>query len=264
MKNEKWRLFLQYCYKIVNGWPGKTEIMVICKKALFNKVYNTKKLDKFSTNNIFVEGHVLKSIFQEMDAIFDRTKQALLEFMEIITPIINDAKDNHERLYWHHIYEEEDHRSDRLDILLPKIKEIIDSEWDFSEKLGDFLHLLQDIRIEKFGLHNFLEHLDLSLFHFKGTEYEGRIQALRDFTYHDYQRMKGLLEELNEEFKDGIGLDASIPTDEKEGRGDHVKIAEYMDNHVHDHHHSVQYVQTPKYAFKRTLTVGSLKQRYET
>ena len=41
--------------------------------------------------------------------------------MGIITPIIENAKDDHERLYWHHIYEEEEHRSYRLDILLPKI-----------------------------------------------------------------------------------------------------------------------------------------------
>ena len=64
----------------------------------------------------------METTFTEMDSIFNRTKSALMEFMGIITPIIENAKDDHERLYWHHIYEEEEHRSDRLDILLPKIQ----------------------------------------------------------------------------------------------------------------------------------------------
>ena len=34
----------------------------------------------------------------------------------------------------------------------------------------ELVHLLQDISLEKFGLHNFLEHLDLFLFQFKEPE----------------------------------------------------------------------------------------------
>ena len=201
-----------------------------------------------------------------MDEIFSRTKLALADFMGIITPIIDNAKDDHERLYWHHIYEEEDHRSDRLNLLLPKLQEQIKSGVaDFSNH-PEFVHMLQDISLEKFGLHNFLEHLDLSLFQFKGTEYEGQIQKLRDFTYEDYQQMKVILEKLNQEYKGGIGLTTSIPTDEKEGVSANLKIDAYTNGHSHsnghnhDHDHSHQQSQT-KQRVQKTLTVGSLIQR---
>ena len=169
----------------------------------------------------------METTFTKMNEIFNRTKEALLEFMGIITPIIEHAKDDHERLYWHHIYEEEEHRSDRLDLLLPKISAILQNEGDFSGNQLELVHLLQDISLEKFGLHNFLEHLDLSLFQFKDTEFEERIQALRDFTYEDYQEMKVILEELNQQFKGGIAFHTSTPTDEKEGIDSKLKIDAY-------------------------------------
>lgn len=194
-----------------------------------------------------------------MDSIFNRTKQALSEFMGIITPIIENAKDDHERLYWHHIYEEEEHRSDRLDILLPKIQDQLKNGAEISSNQMEFVHLLQDISLEKFGLHNFLEHLDLSLFQFKGTEFEQRIQGLRNLTFDDYQQMKVILETLNQEFKGGIQFNTSIPTDEKEGIGSKLKIEAYTHGHDHDHGHShvpAEPVKKPR----KTLTVGSLKQ----
>ena len=199
-------------------------------------------------------GICLETTFTEMDSIFNRTKNALMEFMGIITPIIENAKDDHERLYWHHIYEEEEHRSDRLDILMPKIQALLKNGMDISRNQLEFVHLLQDISLEKFGLHNFLEHLDLFLFQFKETELEGKIQSLRDFTYEDYQQMKVIMEKLNQEFKGGIEFNTSIPTDEKEENGSNVKIDAYS----HDHSR----VPVPsKQRLKKTLTVGSLKQR---
>ncbi|NMD69239.1 hypothetical protein HHO41_02985 [Bacillus sp. DNRA2] len=211
----------------------------------------------------------MESTFSEMDEIFTRTRQALNEFMSMITPIIDHATDDHERLYWHHIYEEEDHRSDRLNLLMPKLEEIINEGINLGEKHGDFLHLLQDISLEKFGLHNFLEHLDLSLFQFKGTEVEPRIQELRDFTYEDYQRMKVILDVLNQEFKGGIQFNTSVPTDEKEGISEQLKIAAYVgEEHDHDHDHdhgqassaTGQNTEAAQVYTKRGLTVGSLKQ----
>ncbi|WP_318503731.1 IMEF encapsulin system ferritin-like cargo protein [Bacillus sp. T3] len=204
----------------------------------------------------------MESTFNEMDSIFQRTRNALTEFMGIITPIINNSTDDHERLYWHHIYEEEDHRSDRLNLLLPKLEQVMNKEITITENHGDFLHLLQDISLEKFGLHNFLEHLDLSLFQFKGTEFEEQIQALRDFTYDDYQKMKVILDTLNQEFKGGIQFNTSIPTDEKSGIGESLKIAAYTHDHDHDHDHDhhVPIGQKPNQTYKKGLTVGSLKQ----
>ncbi|WP_223881983.1 IMEF encapsulin system ferritin-like cargo protein [Niallia endozanthoxylica] len=196
----------------------------------------------------------METSFTEMDSIFNRTKNALVEFMGILTPIIENAQDDHERLFWHHIYEEEEHRSDRLDILMPKIQAVRKNGADLSNNQPEFVHLLQDISLEKFGLHNFLEHLDLFLFQFKDTELEGKIQGLRNFTYEDYQQMKVILEKLNQEFQGGTEFKTSIPTDEKEGNGSNVKIEAYSQHHSHEPAHSKQ-------SFRKTLTVGSLKQK---
>lgn len=196
----------------------------------------------------------METTFTDMNSIFKRTKDALVEFMGIITPIIENAKDDHERLYWHHIYEEEEHRLDRLEILLPKIQAIRENGVDITSNQLEFVHLLQDISLEKFGLHNFLEHLDLSLFQFNGTEFESKIRSLRDLTYEDYQLMKVILEKLNQEFQGGIKFNTSIPTDEKEGHGSNVKIDAYLHEHTHE-------TSTSKQSVRKTLTVGSLKQR---
>ena len=196
----------------------------------------------------------LETTFTEMDAIFNRTKNALIEFIAILTPIIENAKDDHERLFWHHIFEEEEHRSDRLDMLMPKTQAIVNNGTDISRNQLELVHLLQDISLEKFGLHNFLEHLDLFLYQFKEPELVGKIQSLRDFTYEDYQQMKVIMEKLNGEFKIGTELKTAIPTDEKEEHGSNLKI----DAYAHDPARvSVPPIPRPK----KTLTVGSLKQR---
>jgi len=195
------------------------------------------------------EGLYVEATFIEMDAIFNRTKNALVEFMGILTPIVENAKDDHERLFWHHIFEEEEHRSDRLNILMPKIQAGV----PHTDNQVELIHLLQDISIEKFGLHNFLEHLDLFLFQFKGTEYEERIQALRDFTYEDYQQMKVIMDRLNQEFQEGVEFKTSIPTDEKEENSSNVKIEAYSLE-------PVQESPPVKQSYRKRLTVGSLKQ----
>lgn len=195
----------------------------------------------------------MEQIFTEMNAIFQRTKTALSEFSELITPIIENATDEHERLYWHHIYEEEDHRSDRLDLLLPNIGKYLDKSMNSSDYQIEFIHLLQDISLEKFGLHNFLEHLDLSLFQFRGTEFEDQVQSMRDFTSDDYQRMKVIMDLLNQEFKGENNFKTSIPTDEKEGTAANLKIEAYTSEDLSIH-------QQPIIITKKGLTVGSLKQ----
>ena len=78
------------------------------------------------------EGYVWKRRLRKWIPFLTRTKEALMEFMGIITPIIENAKDDHERLFWHHIFEEEEHRSDRLDILMPKIQALLIDGADIS------------------------------------------------------------------------------------------------------------------------------------
>lgn len=183
--------------------------------------------------------------------ILDRSKGALNQFMEILVPAIEEAKDEHERLYWHHIYEEEEHRLDRLDALLPKIHSHVEDVETLSTGNGDYLRLLQDISLEKFGLHNFLEHLDLSLFHYKDTEYQEKIEQLRNMTASDYQTFKSTFEELNNELDAPVHLAASIPTDEKENKSSNLKIDAYTEN-------SQAFTQQPTFS-KTSLTVGNLK-----
>ena len=66
--------------------------------------------------------------------------------------------------------------------------------------------------------------------------------------------MKVILEKLNGEFQGGIEFNTSIPTDEKEENGANVKIDAYSHNHS-------QKSLASKTKNKKTLTVGSLKQR---
>ncbi|MEW5323363.1 IMEF encapsulin system ferritin-like cargo protein [Geobacillus thermoleovorans] len=189
----------------------------------------------------------------EVSAILGRSKEALGQFQSILEPTIEQAADDHARLYWHHIYEEEEHRFDRLTVLLPMLEEALADEAFLSRENGDFLRLLQDISLEKFGLHNFLEHLDLSLFHYKGTEHEPAITALRDMTAADYQQMKAALETLNRALDTPLSFAAAVPTDEKENQKDHLKLAQYAAMPT------ASSSVSPSSEARRQLTVGSLK-----
>ena len=66
------------------------------------------------------EGYFWKRLLRKWIQSLIERKVHKGSLWEILTPIIEKAKDDHERLFWHHIYEEEEHRSDRLDILMPK------------------------------------------------------------------------------------------------------------------------------------------------
>ncbi|SDI49454.1 IMEF encapsulin system ferritin-like cargo protein [Alteribacillus bidgolensis] len=193
--------------------------------------------------------------FSQLENIFKRNRQALNEFKGIITPVIENAKDDHERLYWHHIYEEEDHRHDRLDHLLPALNSINENESPISPDSSEFVHLLQDISLEKFGLHNFLEHLDLSLYTFKDTELEEPIRSLRDMTAADYEETKQLLEQLNEDFKGTLQYNASVPTDEKEDIDENLKIDAYTSSKSE----APANKNINEFTKRKQLTVGSLK-----
>ena len=76
----------------------------------------------------------METTFTEMDSIFNRTKNALVEFMGILHRLLKMQKMTTSACYWHHIYEEEEHRSDRLDILMPKIQSVLKNGADISSK----------------------------------------------------------------------------------------------------------------------------------
>ena len=134
--------------------------------------------------------------------IFTTTKEAIERFMNMLDPVIENAKDDHERLYYHHIYEEEEQRLSRLDVLIPLISKF-QAEQDgnaFSPSNNAFNRLLQELNLEKFGLHNFIEHVDLALFAFTDEERQTLLKQLRVDAYEGYQYVKEKLAEINEQF----------------------------------------------------------------
>ncbi|MEH7108835.1 MULTISPECIES: IMEF encapsulin system ferritin-like cargo protein [Bacillaceae] len=177
--------------------------------------------------------------------IFTTTKNAIEKFMDLLDPVIQNATDDHERLYYHHIYEEEEQRLSRLAELIPLINKFLQEKenQDFTPTNNEFNRLLQELNLEKFGLHNFVEHLDLALFRFTDEERTTLLNQLRQVSYQDYQQVKVMLNEIN-------------------GRFDH----NYVDPHVHhDEHHdhldrsvsaSVTAEKTSNY--RKGFTVGSL------
>jgi hypothetical protein len=204
--------------------------------------------------------------FSSLQDILERTKDAVLKFMAIITPKIEEAEDEHQRLYWHHIYEEEDQRLDRLNALLPKLSYFLENEENKNGHNTAFIHLLQDVSLEKFGLHNFEEHLDLALFQYKDEQEESELEKLRDITSNDYEAIKVILSDLNERFNGVVIKDGAIPTDEKEDSADHLKATKFINkeddttgSQKNLHEESSDGHQHPYQEKNKRLTVGSLK-----
>lgn len=186
----------------------------------------------------------MKEELQAFSRIFTTTKAAIEQFMNMLNPVIDNAEDEHERLYYHHIYEEEEQRLSRLAVLISliqKFEQETAEEKSFTPANNEFNRLLQELNLEKFGLHNFVEHLDLALFRFTDEERSTLLNQAREVTYHDYQQVKGMLADINQRF-------------------DH----DYVDPHAHhdeDHDHLNRSAQVPVRTVsssKKVFTVGSL------
>lgn len=185
-------------------------------------------------------------VIKELEELFVRTEEAVTTFMNILQPKIAGATDEYQHLYWHHIYEEEEQRLDRLRDLLPKVNFYINNRENQSIDNLEFIHLLQDISLEKFGLHNFEEHLDLALYDDSASEHGETLRTMRQMTEADYEKIKELLIALNDAYGGAANRAGSIPTDEKENFGDHVKLDKFTSEKT--------IIPTQK-----RLTVGSLK-----
>lgn len=185
-------------------------------------------------------------VIKELEELFVRTEEAVTTFMNILQPKIAGATDEYQHLYWHHIYEEEEQRLDRLRDLLPKVNFYINNRENQSIDNLEFIHLLQDISLEKFGLHNFEEHLDLALYDDSASEHGEKLRTMRQMTEADYEKIKELLIALNDAYGGAANRAGSIPTDEKENVGDHVKLDKFTSEKT--------IIPTQK-----RLTVGSLK-----
>lgn len=196
----------------------------------------------------FSENEGVQALQEELKIfyqIFTTTKDAIEKFMNMLDPVIQNATDDHERLYYHHIFEEEEQRLSRLVVLIPLISKFQQEkdERAFTPTNNEFNRLLQELNLEKFGLHNFVEHLDLALFRFTDVERSTLLNQLRQVSYQDYQQVKTMLTEINSRFD-----------------------TDYVDPHAyHDEHHdhlerktSATANNTQSTKMKKGFTVGSL------
>lgn len=195
--------------------------------------------------------------FEQLQEILSRNKQDCSNFMDIITPKIENAVDEHERLYWHHIFEEEEQRYDRLNELLPKLEKLIENDTNPSTNNLEFVYLLQDISLEKFGLHNFDEHLELALYWYKDSEQGPVLGKMHEVTSADYQQVKQILNDLNQKFNGAASKAGSTPTDDKENIDDSLKALKFTTESSVDT--TISENEKNQVVSKKRLTVGSLK-----
>jgi len=194
----------------------------------------------------------------QLHTIFTRTKGYIREFMGLIQPIIDTAQDEHTKLYYHHILEEEEQRLERLEELIPYLASL--SAEEKAEQLSDrdLSRLLSDINLERFGLHNFREHLELALYEFQDEATRQLLNSMRESTQNDYLLVKEIMAALSERFSDAY----------------HGKLTDHDEGHdIHqvDHLHASAASENatpstaPASSFashgKKGLTVGSLKQQ---
>jgi hypothetical protein len=134
----------------------------------------------------------------QLHPVFERTGNSITAFMNILSPTIAQAEDGYERLYFHHIYEEEEQHLERITQLIPKLSKFLDNGQSIDTANQELVSLLQDINLEKFGLHNFLEHLDLAMYHFKDEERNQMLTSMSEQTKADYLLAKDVLSRMNE------------------------------------------------------------------
>lgn len=161
----------------------------------------------------------MKDEVKEFSRIFSTQKEAVINFMSMLEPAIQNAQDEHEKLHFHHIYEEEEQRLTRLnDILFPLIETFEQDDSSYTSQNKDFQRFLQELNLEKFGLHNFVEHLDLALYQFKDDERQEALNKMRAVTYDDYRRVKDMLNDINNRFDH----DYVDPHEHHDREGDHL------------------------------------------
>lgn len=195
----------------------------------------------------------------QFHGVFLRTQNGIHAFMDILSPAITNSQDEHERLYYHHIFEEEEQRLERLELFIPKLARFIENEQPDENNHSEFITLLQDINLEKFGLHNFLEHLDLALYQFKDEERAQTLTSMLEQTRADYLTIKDILTRLNERYFPNLNGSRA----EKPSEHHHVLSAAHEKVSNSEHSQSTVTVNTlttlHPITQRKGLTVGSLK-----
>jgi hypothetical protein len=193
----------------------------------------------------------------QLHEIFERTRGFIDRFMGIIQPVIDAAQDEHTKLYYHHIMEEEEQRLGRLQELIPYLGSL--KEGNIEKQLSDreLSRLLSDVNLERFGLHNFREHLELSLYEFQDEETRRLLDSMREATQNDYLQVKEIMARLSERFSDANAVDL---TDHDEGHDihqvDHLRASASLPVSAASSADKPASVPAP---VRKGLTVGSLK-----
>lgn len=184
----------------------------------------------------------------DLQQIFERTRDAAGQFMGLLEPIINTAQDEHTRLYYHHIFEEEEQRTGRLNQLIPDLQSIQQDGLLDSLSDRELSYLLSDLNLERFGLHNFREHLELALYHFTDESTRSLLEQLHGMTQNDYLAVKEYMTEISNQLSDKKTM---MIDDHDEGHSihevDHIKASSLASTA------SIHFVD------KKGLTVGSLR-----
>jgi hypothetical protein len=202
-------------------------------------------------NSMDEGGMICVQAFSRLETIFMRTREAIGNFIALLQPLVDNAQDEHTRLYYHHIIEEEEQRLGRLQELLPYLQSLAADSKAKQVSDRELSSLLSAINLERFGLHNFREHVELSLYEFSEPQTREWLSRLREETLNDYIAVKEMMAELSQRFTDHPGFDM---TDHDEGQ----------EIHQIDHAKASAGKSEPHTFFpaKKGLTVGSLRQQF--
>jgi hypothetical protein len=135
--------------------------------------------------------------FEEMLPIFQETKRSVEIFNSLLVPTIEEAANSHERLYFHHIHEEEEEHLKRLENILEAIHVLSDKNRERSSTHISTFQMISNMITEEFGLHNFQEHLDLALYEFKDdTDKVSMLNGLKEEVQENRNRIRKHMEHL--------------------------------------------------------------------
>jgi hypothetical protein len=135
--------------------------------------------------------------FEEVLPIFEETKSNVEIFNSLLVPAIEGAADSHERLYFHHIQEEEEEHLKRLENIIKSIHAMSDKSKEGSSMHLSNFQMISNIITEEFGLHNFKEHLDLALYQFRDdVDKVSLLNGLKEDVQTNRDRMRNHMEHL--------------------------------------------------------------------
>ncbi|WP_157800932.1 IMEF encapsulin system ferritin-like cargo protein [Bacillus solitudinis] len=123
------------------------------------------------------------------------TKKASYEFMAMLEPVINQTKSDYGRLFYRHIFEEEEEHVKCLTKLLGLLEDISSSPSNKTLSL-----LLQALSIEEFVQKRFLHHLDFAIHYFQDEVRQPVVTSMRASIQNDYTELQKILLNFNNQY----------------------------------------------------------------